>query len=149
MSIISNKNGDIMLTFDHINEADLAHFQPLTHALIVARYGSEYLLAWNQYRQCWEIAGGKIDPGETPRACAVRELFEETAQIAEDVRFCGLMQYRLQPDSRIEYGALFACNIHEMKPFTTTHEIAKIILWDQQADIGYINEIDAKCLELI
>ncbi len=148
MSIITNKNGDIMLAFDGIREEALDQFQPLTHALIVARHGDQYLMAWNNRRQCWEIAGGKIDPGETPRQCAVRELFEETGQTAENIRFCGLMKYRLEPDQRIEYGALFACDVRDMQPFAPNHEIGKIILWDQQAVIGYINEIDAKCIEL-
>ena len=149
MSIVTNKNGDIMLAFEAVSESELARFQPLTHALIVVRFGTDYLLAWNRHRKGWEIAGGKIDPGETPRQCAVRELFEETGQTAEGVRFCGLMKYRLQPDQHIEYGGLFAGEMREIKPFTANDEIARITLWNQADNIGYINEIDAKCLELI
>lgn len=149
MTIMTNKNGDIFLEYDRVEESKLSHFQPLTHALIVVKYNHEYLLAWNQYRQNWEIAGGKIDPGETPRQCAIRELMEETGQVAEQVRFCGVMKFQLQPDQRIEYGALYTCELSEIRTFRANHEIAKIIWWDQTADIGYINEIDAKCIELI
>ena len=34
----------------------------------------------------WELPGGKIDPGETPQAAAVRELHEETGVAALEVR---------------------------------------------------------------
>jgi 8-oxo-dGTP diphosphatase len=149
MPLMSNKNGDIFLSFDAVTEHEIDRFAPLTHALMVVSYGDDYLLAWNQYRKCWEIAGGKIDPGETPRQCAIRELSEETGQAAENVRFCGVMKFQLQPDQRIEYGALFAGDMREIRPFAANHEIAQIVLWDQNTDIGYINEIDAKCIELI
>lgn len=143
-----NQRGDILLAFDTVDETQLAHYHPLTHALIAARHEEGYLLGWNAYRQSWEIAGGKIEPDEDPRQCVVRELFEETGQIAENIRFCGVMKIQLQPDNRIEYGALYAGDLSELKPFFANPEITQIILWDQQSDIGYINEIDVKYLEL-
>jgi 8-oxo-dGTP diphosphatase len=148
MSVAINRQGDILLTFDRAAERDAARFQPLTHALIVVKHADSYLLAWNNFRQEWEIAGGVIDPGDTPRECVSRELFEETGQTTESIRFCGVMKLQLQPDNRIEYGALFAGDLDELKPFTPNHEIGRIILWDQKTDIGYINEIDAAYLEL-
>jgi 8-oxo-dGTP diphosphatase len=38
--------------------------------------------------------GGKVDPGETPRQCAVRELEEELAITVSDLCYCG--QHRFQ-----------------------------------------------------
>ncbi|HEY3494434.1 MAG TPA: (deoxy)nucleoside triphosphate pyrophosphohydrolase, partial [Polyangiaceae bacterium] len=34
----------------------------------------------------WEFPGGKLAPGEAPEACAVREVFEETAVTARALR---------------------------------------------------------------
>lgn len=38
---------------------------------------------YGEYKDWWEIPGGKIEPGETPEECIVREIREE---LATDVR---------------------------------------------------------------
>jgi 8-oxo-dGTP pyrophosphatase MutT (NUDIX family) len=44
-------------------------------------------------RKQWELPAGIIDNDETSRQCAVRELFEQTNQTVDIVRFRGLMNY--------------------------------------------------------
>lgn len=46
------------------------------------------------------ISWGMIDKGETPRECAVRELYEETNQSVTQLKFKGLMKFKLKPDDR-------------------------------------------------
>lgn len=42
-------------------------------------------------RGLWELPGGKIEPGESPAACALRELFEETGLEGRVERDLGLV----------------------------------------------------------
>jgi len=51
-------------------------------ALLIARRGPGDALAGQ-----WEFPGGKIEPGETPEACLVRELREELGVETRVVRF--------------------------------------------------------------
>ena len=39
----------------------------------------------------WVAPGGKVEPGESPYECALRELFEETGYRAEALHFRGLI----------------------------------------------------------
>ena len=39
----------------------------------------------------WELPAGKIDKGESPEACAVRELEEETGAVADELIYMGPM----------------------------------------------------------
>lgn len=41
----------------------------------------------------WTAPGGKIEPGETPEECAVREIFEETALLVENPRMRGILTF--------------------------------------------------------
>ncbi len=52
-------------------------------AAVVALDSERRVCVVRQYRHavrdfCWEIPAGKLDPGEAPETCAVRELAEET-----------------------------------------------------------------------
>lgn len=118
---------------------------PLTHALVVARHGGRALLVFDRWRQAWELPGGVIDPGETARACAARELLEETGQAAGELRFCGLMRVRF-PSGRTELGALYATELPALSPFVANEETERIALWDGREDLGYVEEIDAALL---
>ncbi len=59
----------------------------------------------------WELPGGMIDPGETPRRAAVRELAEETGVVTEELGYAGAASFRLAPDGRHEYAAVFRAEL--------------------------------------
>jgi 8-oxo-dGTP pyrophosphatase MutT (NUDIX family) len=64
-------------------------------AAVVALDAQQRLCVVRQYRHgiedfLWEIPAGKLDPGEAPAACAVRELAEETGITARTWTSLGL-----------------------------------------------------------
>lgn len=150
MTILVNNKGHIFLDFIEVNEEEIMNIvtdAPLTHSLIVAKYQGNFLLMFDKWKQHWELPGGVIEKGETPRECAVRELYEETNQKIECLSFKGLMKFQLKPDDRIEYGALFSGEIKEPSRFEENNEAEKIEYWDKVRNIGFIDEIDVKLLE--
>ena len=61
--------------------------------------GSQLLLLHRNKRQedihkdKWVSVGGKFEIGETPEACAKREIFEETGLVAETLELCGFITF--------------------------------------------------------
>jgi 8-oxo-dGTP diphosphatase len=152
MSIMTNRSGDVLLTFTPIKREELldtTKFTPFTHSLIVLRYKGNKLLVHDRYKNRWEIPGGKIEPGETPRMCILRELKEETGQIATNIQLEGVMQVYTKEKNQVVYGALYSGNQDVVMPFIENVETSKIIYWDSSSDIGYIDEIDRKLTELV
>ncbi|EKB52509.1 NUDIX hydrolase [Streptococcus iniae] len=41
----------------------------------------------------WISVGGKLDPGETPEECAIREIYEETHLTVKEVAFKGIITF--------------------------------------------------------
>lgn len=152
--ITTDNKGNIFLEFIKVPESELEHIEldaPLTHALIVAKHNNKTLLMFNKWSKSWTLPGGVIEAGETPSECAVREMYEETGQKAEQVRFAGLMKFDLQPDfhgpHRVEYGALFAGVVENPTEFVKNDEAEKIVFWDGTEDIGAFELVDRKLSE--
>ena len=84
MYIVADKKGNQLLDVVRGNENELLRnetYRPLPSALAVVKSPKGFMLLKNKYHNAWEIAGGVIEKGETPKECAVRECLEESESI--------------------------------------------------------------------
>src|SRR5262245_14093568 len=99
---------------------------PLSYAVMMARTGKGVLLVLSRFRKVWELPGGRIDAGETPRAAAIRELAEESGCIAREVRWLGVVEVN---DGGTQFGALLYCDVDAVAEDFTNAETAGIDFW--------------------
>jgi len=73
-----------------------AYFEEVEHpgAALIVPYIKGKIVLIRQYRAViekyiWELPAGKLDPGETPHACAKREMEEETGYVADSLKKIG------------------------------------------------------------
>jgi 8-oxo-dGTP pyrophosphatase MutT (NUDIX family) len=120
---------------------------PLPLALVALWRGDRVLMVFDRFRQGWELPGGLIEPGESPRQGGARELLEESGQTpAGPLRFIGYPRFTLAPDQRVEYGALFSGRCAEVAAFEPNEEIEAICWWDLRESLPErVHALDA-CL---
>ena len=53
------------------------------------------LLLLKNEREEWELPGGKLEPGETPRACLTREIKEETGLLVDTAQLLNAYLYNV------------------------------------------------------
>ncbi|MEO8177255.1 MAG: NUDIX hydrolase [Deltaproteobacteria bacterium] len=148
--LVENERGDRLLEIIRCAEADLSTFEPLPLALLVVRHAGKTLVVFNRDKQHWELPGGMIEAGESARACAIRETLEESGVScpSELLSFAGVMKFLLQPSrfnpaERLEYGALFHCDIESTaSAFIPNEETSQVCWWDGTQSIGAITAID-------
>lgn len=150
MTIASNHQGYQLLAIVRGDEDDLERqCTPITTALVVAECGGRFLLGFNRYRNQWEAPAGRIEPGETARACAGRELYEEACQVSHDLRFECLAEM-LRPAGERTFTAVYSTPLRELAEFHQNPEWARIILWDfSSCFIGDIDQVDLAILRVV
>ena len=117
--ICSDPDGNILLSVEDTDEAELSGDPLFTHCLAVVRVGDEYLLGRNRWRNRYEIFGGCAEKGETARECILRECSEELGFVFTDITYLGAVRFLLKPDyfsqnERIELGGLYGITLPEM-----------------------------------
>ena len=148
--IIKNKCGYELLEFISCKEQEIINYKNVTSAGVVFKVENKYLIGFNDWRMQWELPVGKIEKEETARQAAMRELFEETHQKVDNIEFKGLFKKK-RPNGEIVYTAIFFCKKDSIVPFIKNEEDenAEIKLWDLNEDIGYVDEIDLKIIEIL
>lgn len=114
--ICRDQDGNLLISIDDIDEAELSKDPLFTHCLAVIKVGSDYLLNRNKWRNRYEIFGGCVEKGESAHECIVRECFEELGFTSSDVTYLGAMRLLLKPDyfsksERIELGGLYGITL--------------------------------------
>lgn len=146
---VASTRGDVLVNLLRVTEAELMSRQPLTHAVVVARSDGRTLLVFNRFKGFWELAGGLIESGETPRECAVRELGEEAGIRCphEALQLIGAIELEVQPnarhpEARVEYGALYTVEVARSATFVPNEEISATCWWDHVNPIEQLDAID-------
>jgi 8-oxo-dGTP diphosphatase len=149
--LVRTREGHEILSFIPCDEPEIPDEDrqvPLTFTIIVAKHDARILLLYTTERENWEAPGGGIEAGETPSECAVRELFEETGQLAETLTFKGIFKICLQPNRKVEYGALYTALLDEMKPFMPNDEAERIMLWKPEDALdGHLSDLSRFLLQ--
>lgn len=157
--ILTDEDGNLFLSLEQCREnAATEQFQPLTHCLAIVKLDNRPLFGFNHWRNRYEIFGGCMENGETPRECIERECYEELGISGVDFTFIGIMRFFMQPDYfsdrvRIEYGALYSASLFGRsldelsKQIKDRQEIAKLAFYDEIKEKFPIAAIDEKLLD--
>lgn len=148
--LAKNKSGWKLIEYIDIKEEDIQQYQNVTGAYAILKVADKYVIGYNDWRQQWEFPAGGIDAGETPRQAAIRELYEETHQRNEALKFKGLFKVE-DAKGNIKYQAIFIGEQAEIIPFERKEndEMSEIRLWDMQEDVGYVDECDVKIAQIV
>ncbi|MEK4486399.1 NUDIX hydrolase [Psychrobacillus sp. FSL H8-0484] len=142
-------NGFEFLEFISLKEKDIDDYQPLAGSYAVIKCKEKYLLCYNNYRKQWEVPAGQREENETPKECALRELYEETGQIVTDIEFKGLLKVKNTMNGNIKFNPVYFTTIKKLQPFIENEETSDIVLWNLYDEIGNIDSVDIKIFEYV
>ena len=148
--LAKNKSGWTLLDYLKIDEDEISKYENVTGSFAIIRVKDKFLIGYNSWRKQWEFPAGGIEPGETAREAAIRELYEETHQTLTELTFKGLFKI-MDPGGKVKYQAVFTGELTELQPFIYSEgdEMEQILLWDLKEDIGYVDECDLKIAEMV
>lgn len=131
-SPVTDRNGNQLLALDFVDESvvNAAHSEPvLPLSLVIMTYQGKVLMIFNRWRQEWELPGGMIDAGETPRQAAFRELLEETGVTAEKLSFEARALFSLKSPDRLEYAAVYSTQLDALPELRVNEEASAFLWW--------------------
>ena len=104
--IAKNRSGWILQEYISILEEEISAYPNVTGSYAIVKVGDKYLVGYNGWRKQWEFPAGGIEPGETARQAAYRELLEETHQSNLNLEFKGLFKVT-DSHGKQKYQAVF------------------------------------------
>jgi 8-oxo-dGTP diphosphatase len=130
------------IEFIPLEESDMNAYGSLAGSYAIIKVGNEVLFGFNRFRSRWELPAGRREGNETPKECAIRELFEETGQKVENLSFKGIAKIQNLDKQTIKLNPIFYCALNELSDFIPNEEMERITLWDLTSDIGPVDQVD-------
>ena len=137
------------LEFIFVEETEIYNYHRLAGSYAVIKCNSKYLLCYNTLRKQWELPAGQREANETPKDCAIRELYEETGQRVLNMEFKGLLKVKNVINGVIKYNPIYFTTLEKLQPFRKNNETSEIRLWDLEEKIGHIDEVDLKIFDFL
>ena len=81
------------MTEVRFQERDYVPDTKFTYSVIAARHEGKWIYVRHHRRTTWEIPGGHIEAGETPRLSCLREVHEETGFQPSSVFYHGILTW--------------------------------------------------------
>ena len=147
--IVTKNNGFQFLEFIVVKETEIYNYHRLAGSYAVIKCDDKYLLCYNTLRKQWELPAGQREINETPKDCAIRELYEETGQRVLNLEFKGLLKVKNVITNAIKYNPVYFTTLEKLQPFQKNNETSEIRLWDLEKKIGHIDEVDLKIFDFI
>lgn len=146
---LTKNNGYEFLDFISIKEEEMNSYKPIAGSFAMLNCSGKYLMCYNTLREQWELPAGQREENETPKECAIRELYEETGQIVKDLDFIGLLKVKNLSNGNVKYNPVYFSFIKKLQPFLKNSETSEIKLWDLKEKIGFIDEVDIKVFDYV
>lgn len=115
-----------------VSGAVILRTNPITHQKEIFATQRGY----GDWKGWWEIPGGKLEPGETPQQCIVREIREELATEVKTEKIIGVVDYDY-PTFHLTMHCIL-CTIVSGDLQLLEHEAAKWVNKENLYDIGWL-----------
>lgn len=109
----------------------LGYLAQYKYTVICSNYKGKWILSRHKKRSTWETQGGHIENGETPLACAKRELFEESG--IEDADIAPICDYWGFNSQACSNGRGFVARVHAIGKLPES-EMKEIRIFDTLPD---------------
>jgi 8-oxo-dGTP diphosphatase len=146
----SRRGGEapVLARFLELNEVEEAGHETIaspSFAVVLAHAPAGVVLVFNRYRKVWELPGGLIDAGETPRVAAARELAEESGCVApaDALEWLGLVSVE---DESTHHGAVFRARVNAVPESFESEETGGVAFWQAGAHPQPLGETDRALL---
>lgn len=109
----------------------LGYLEGYQYTVICTSYQGKWILSRHRRRSTWETQGGHIEEGETPLACAKRELFEESG--IKDADLYPVCDYWGFDSQSCSNGMVFLAVVHALGELPES-EMKEIRIFDALPD---------------